>query len=100
VTSLRVEGKPKNIDCIDETTSYKVLPLGNDCLSVNSVGFLTCYRGLNDKPTHELLVCVGVVKPLGKQYANTLKKYTYTLLEASKKVGLVLNAEIIKYWYV
>jgi hypothetical protein len=40
--SLRVEGKPKTLDIGTETASYKVLLLGNNVYSLDSIYFI-CY---------------------------------------------------------
>jgi hypothetical protein len=46
--------------------------------------------------THQLLVYAGYVKILGHNI-DTIKKNTQTLIDASKEVGLEVNAEKTKY---
>jgi hypothetical protein len=52
--------------------------------------------GLELNGTHQLLVCVDDVNLLDDKI-NTMKKNTQTSIDASKEVGLEVNAEKTKY---
>jgi hypothetical protein len=52
--------------------------------------------GLKLNWTHQLLVCADDVNLLGDDI-ETIKKNTQTLIDASKEVGLEVNAEKTKY---
>jgi hypothetical protein len=51
---------------------------------------------LNVNGTHQLLVYADDVTLLG-DYLDTIKKNTEALVDASKEVGLEVNAEKLKY---
>jgi hypothetical protein len=54
------------------------------------------WMGLKLYGTHQLLACTGDVNLLGDNI-DTIKKNTETLIDASKEVGLEINAERTKY---
>jgi hypothetical protein len=55
--------------------------------------------GLKLNGTHQLLVCADDVDVLGDNI-DMIKKHTETLTDASKEVGLEINAEKSKYMFL
>jgi hypothetical protein len=51
--------------------------------------------GLKLNGTHQLLFCANDVNLLGDK--DTVKKYTETLIDASKEIGVEVNVETTKY---